>query len=151
MNGGMAAIVYGAFRMTTISSRTPEGRPHHCPICDAPVFIEPSTPPGDAPCPNCGQLLWFPDQSELETVLGTLESGGRELDYILGRTGSARGKSLALDLVQVTFIGSTLLGKLIVLDARLKSGGGRLELCNLGSDIREVFRICRLDRLFVIR
>ena len=42
-----------------ISSRTPEGSPNHCPICDADVRIEPSMPFGDAPCPNCGTLLWF--------------------------------------------------------------------------------------------
>lgn len=42
-----------------ISSRTPEGRPDHCPVCDAFVLVEPSLPLGDAPCPNCGALLWF--------------------------------------------------------------------------------------------
>ena len=43
----------------TVSSRTPEGQPNHCPICDAEIYIEPSQPFGDAPCPACGQLLWF--------------------------------------------------------------------------------------------
>jgi len=42
-----------------ISSRTPEGKRNHCPICNADVCIEPSRPPGDAPCPRCGSLLWF--------------------------------------------------------------------------------------------
>jgi acyl carrier protein len=43
----------------TISSRTPEGSPNDCPVCGAVVRIEPSRPPGDAPCPQCGTLLWF--------------------------------------------------------------------------------------------
>ncbi len=43
----------------SISSRTPEGVPNHCPVCDALICIDPSQPPGDAPCPNCGVLLWF--------------------------------------------------------------------------------------------
>ena len=43
----------------TVSSRTPEGLPNRCPICDNEVFIEPSLPAGDAPCPNCGHLLWW--------------------------------------------------------------------------------------------
>jgi acyl carrier protein len=47
----------------TISSRTPEGVPNHCPICGKSVCIEPSHPPGDAPCPNCGTLLWFVNTS----------------------------------------------------------------------------------------
>jgi hypothetical protein len=28
-------------------------------VCGKAVIIEPSTPPGDAPCPHCGHLLWF--------------------------------------------------------------------------------------------
>jgi hypothetical protein len=42
-----------------ISSRTPEGQPNHCPVCGADLRIEPSDPAGDAPCPQCGLLLWF--------------------------------------------------------------------------------------------
>ena len=42
------------------SSRTPEGQPNRCPVCKHEVCIEPSNPPGDATCPCCGQLLWFP-------------------------------------------------------------------------------------------
>jgi len=42
-----------------ISSRTPEGVPNRCPICGQSIRIEPSIPSGDAPCPNCGSLLWF--------------------------------------------------------------------------------------------
>lgn len=42
-----------------ISSRTPEGEPNHCPVCGKHVSIDPSPLFGDAPCPNCGHLLWF--------------------------------------------------------------------------------------------
>ena len=45
--------------MTQIASRTPEGESNWCPVCQARVCIEPSRPAGDAPCPNCGVLLWF--------------------------------------------------------------------------------------------
>lgn len=43
----------------TISSRTPEGVPHRCPVCGALAAVEPSYPGGDACCPACGQLLWW--------------------------------------------------------------------------------------------
>jgi acyl carrier protein len=43
----------------TISSRTPEGLPHRCPVCDEVAAVEPSYPGGDATCPRCGQLLWW--------------------------------------------------------------------------------------------
>ena len=42
-----------------ISARTPGGVPNRCPLCGAPICVEPSEPPGDAPCPHCGALLWF--------------------------------------------------------------------------------------------
>jgi tetratricopeptide (TPR) repeat protein len=41
------------------SSRTPEGEPNRCPVCGKSLEIDPSRPPGDAPCPHCGTLLWF--------------------------------------------------------------------------------------------
>jgi PTS system fructose-specific IIA component/PTS system nitrogen regulatory IIA component len=41
------------------SLRTPEGRPTRCPICGHEVRLDPTNPPGDAPCPRCGHLLWF--------------------------------------------------------------------------------------------
>jgi hypothetical protein len=68
-----------------ISSRTPEGFPHHCPICDADICIEPSRPPGDAPCPNCGHLLWFEGPVARkrinEALLSFLRDGeGRPID-----------------------------------------------------------------------
>ena len=44
---------------TDISSRTPEGFPNRCPVCANDVYIAPSEPTGDAPCPHCGALLWF--------------------------------------------------------------------------------------------
>jgi acyl carrier protein len=48
----------------SIASRTPEGDPNTCPICHGVIWIEPSQPSGDAPCPSCGALLWFVDTSE---------------------------------------------------------------------------------------
>lgn len=47
-----------------IASRTPEGWPNRCPVCGAEIRIEPSQPTGDAPCPQCGVLLWFRDSPE---------------------------------------------------------------------------------------
>jgi len=51
------------------SSRTPEGQPNRCPVCNSVVRMEPSTPPGDAPCPQCGQLLWFPGTTDFDFAL----------------------------------------------------------------------------------
>ena len=37
----------------------PKATINTCPVCGGHVRIEPSRPPGDAPCPHCGTLLWF--------------------------------------------------------------------------------------------
>ncbi len=50
----------------TISSRTPEGLPHRCPLCGKDSAVDPSLPGGDSTCPRCGHLLWwFRDRLEL--------------------------------------------------------------------------------------
>lgn len=41
-----------------ISSRTPEGWPGRCPVCEQDVTVEPADALSDAPCPACGTLLW---------------------------------------------------------------------------------------------
>ncbi len=46
----------------TVSSRTPEGFPSHCPLCGAATSLEFSDRASDAPCPSCGHLLWFSSQ-----------------------------------------------------------------------------------------
>jgi acyl carrier protein len=43
----------------TTSSRTPEGMPQLCPVCDAGIRIELSGLTGEVSCPRCGRRLWF--------------------------------------------------------------------------------------------
>jgi hypothetical protein len=59
-----------------ISSRTPEGSPNRCLVCGHEVWIEPSENAAqrpDAPCPNCGGLLWFEEGSVREVGLPPAE------------------------------------------------------------------------------
>lgn len=60
----------------TISSRTPEGLPSHCPLCGADVAVEYAEPAGDACCPRCGALLWAAEQ-----IKGALLKHHAELAY----------------------------------------------------------------------
>jgi hypothetical protein len=46
-----------------ISTRTPEGMPNRCPVCQNEIKIEPSRPTLDGPCPHCGHLLWFAEMA----------------------------------------------------------------------------------------
>jgi hypothetical protein len=74
-----------------ISTRTPEGEHNHCPVCGNLLTLEPSRPPGDAPCPFCGILLWFPSQlnerslSRIQPRRSTVGRLGRRLGAGLRR------------------------------------------------------------------
>jgi acyl carrier protein len=57
-----------------VSSRTPEGTPHECPLCGAISNLEPAFPGGDAVCPACGQLVWWFRDRYGERLAGVLES-----------------------------------------------------------------------------
>jgi acyl carrier protein len=88
--------------MAIIASRTPEGQPNLCPVCGAQVCIEPSltlsdVSCADAPCPNCGTLLWFiRDDGESriysESAMHSLAS---RIMAALGRLVGARAEDVA--------------------------------------------------------
>ncbi|MEX0818270.1 MAG: STAS domain-containing protein [Pirellulaceae bacterium] len=59
-------------------------------------------------------------------------------------------KRLLLNFTGVEFLSSAALNKLIILDKKVKSIGGKLVLCDLRQEIKEVFAITRLDQLFTI-
>jgi anti-anti-sigma factor len=133
-----------------ISSRTPEGRPNHCPVCGSDLKIEPSDPAGDAPCPRCGHLLWFAweDLGDVQVIRLT---GSRldpeSLDRLIDSRAMRSGQRLVIDLSSVQYLASPILGKLINLKKQL-GGRGRLILQHVHPDLVEVFRITRLDRVF---
>jgi anti-anti-sigma factor len=133
-----------------ISSRTPEGRPNHCPVCGADLQIEPSDPAGDAPCPRCGHLLWFAweDLGDVRVIRPT----GRLLDAeswdsLIDSVTMPKGMRLAIDFSEVRYMSSAVLGKLINLKKKLNGARGRISLRHLHPDLVEVFRITRLDKV----
>lgn len=60
------------------------------------------------------------------------------------------GKSV-LDLSELAYAGSSVLGLLVNLRQRVKQAGGRLVLCGLSSSLLMIFRTCSLERLFIIK
>lgn len=77
-----------------------------------------------------------------------IEKLGEELYRLL--EGGKRRK-LVLDFSGVELFSSAGFGKLISLNARLKANNGTLRLCNIPPHIHDVFRICKLDRIFDVR
>ena len=57
---------------------------------------------------------------------------------------------LVVDFSEVSLISSTFLSKLILLQRRIDSTGGKMRLCEMTGMIQQVFRTSNLDRLFKI-
>ena len=80
--------------------------------------------------------------------LSMVEKLGEEL---YGLVEKEDRKNLVLDFSVVTFLSSTVLGKLIKLNAKVRSRNGTMRLCNLQPQILEVFLVCKLECLFEIQ
>ena len=60
------------------------------------------------------------------------------------------GKKLILNFVNVKFMTSAFLGLLVRIHKKLCEHGGRLRLSNLDSNLRKVFEITQLTKVFEI-
>ena len=56
-----------------------------------------------------------------------------------------------IDLEEVAFLTSTGIGAIIAVQKKVRASGGTLKLCGLHPDIRSLFAITQVDRLFDIR
>jgi anti-sigma B factor antagonist len=59
-------------------------------------------------------------------------------------------KKMILDLENIEYISSADLGSLIILRKKIMNVGGYLSFCNVASQIREVFEITMLEKVFSI-
>jgi hypothetical protein len=72
----------------SISSRTPEGSPGRCPVCNQLFRLEPSLLTGDVVCPRCGALVWLGGYPPPRSNTFTRWVGLMLLTAILGSLGS---------------------------------------------------------------
>ena len=79
---------------------------------------------------------------------GSIEQLGEELNALV--LVDKRAKIL-LNFDNVEFMSSAALNKLISLNNKVKAANGRLKLCSLRAEIKEVFTITKLDRVFDLR
>jgi anti-sigma B factor antagonist len=138
-------------------------------MCGKEVIVDPSIPPGDAPCPHCGQLLWFPVDTPSGLPRQHLDVRRRGDVVVVNFTCSQipdssiiaelreelrslvdESKKILLDFANVDYLSSEFLGTLITFDKHAKAESCRVRFCNLRADIFEVFQITKLDRLFTI-
>ena len=89
-------------------------------------------------------VIQFKDRKILDE--SNIQEMGLEL---FGLVEEDRGKIL-LNFMNVEFLSSAALGKLITLDKKVKAASGQLKLSNIRPEIFEVFAITRLNKLFEI-
>jgi anti-sigma B factor antagonist len=84
------------------------------------------------------------------TITGELAiSGlGEELYAVVGRPDC---RKLVLDFSNVDFLSSAMLGKLVIINRKMKEKGGALRLCSVCPNIRLIFKYTVLDTIFDIR
>ena len=59
-------------------------------------------------------------------------------------------RKILLNFGNVEFLSSAALGKLITMNRKVQAVRGKLILCNISKEIREVFEITKLDKFFKI-
>jgi anti-sigma B factor antagonist len=81
-----------------------------------------------------GRLMLGPESADLEALVGTLVGQGI--------------RKIIIDMTQVTHIDSTGIGRCIASLNKCMSSGARLHMAGAGGQVREAFRVTRLDRMF---
>lgn len=91
-------------------------------------------------------VIVFEDISILDTV--QVDEIGEQLYDLVDHQGC---RKLVLDFANVKFLSSSALGVLITTQKKAEAGRGQMILCGLRDDLRKVFQITRLERLFTFR
>jgi anti-anti-sigma factor len=76
-----------------------------------------------------------------------LEQVGHDLLELLNKTSEDR---VILDFRNVKFMSSSMLGKLVQVHRKAGEFKVKLKLCSIDPEIRQVFKITKLDKLFDI-
>ncbi|HJN66296.1 MAG: STAS domain-containing protein [Pirellulales bacterium] len=89
-------------------------------------------------------VVQFKDRKILDE--SNIQEMGRELFGLVDQNRI----QILLNFMNVEFLSSAALGKLITLDKKIKTAKGQLKLSNIRPEIYEVFAITRLNKLFDI-
>ena len=85
------------------------------------------------------------------TLDGTIdEKGADEIKASFKTINLASTKEVTIDCHQVNHIGSSGIGKILLLYKHLATTGGKLSVTNLQTDMFELFKELKLDTLFTI-
>lgn len=88
-------------------------------------------------------IVTFQDAALLETI--RIQNTGTALFDLVDRQNRLR---IVLDFHNVRSLSSSMLGVLLTLKNKLEDAGGRMVLCGLARDLRRLFEMTALDRVF---
>lgn len=74
--------------------------------------------------------------------------GAEKLKQVLNQLLSEKVKEVSIDFEEVTFIGSSGIGKLLLFYKNFTSIGCKVKIVNLNSELRALFKTIKLDKLF---
>lgn len=136
-----------------MSSETPNGCDHRCPVCASELRSgELAAPAEAAPRARCGHLVWFTwerrgDGEEVIKLSGKLIHSER-WNGLIGSLKLHPGGRLVLDFADVDYIGSGTFSKLIELKRKVRAVTGNLVLRHVQADVFKDFQVTRLDHVF---
>jgi len=85
----------------------------------------------------------------LPATLDAIEIDGI-IDSVLQKVTAAGHARWLVDLSNVQYLGSSMLGLFVNIRERIRQAGGTLVLCGMSAELMRIFRTCCLERLFVI-
>lgn len=74
--------------------------------------------------------------------------GAESLKKSLTQILDGDSKEVVIDFKEVSFIGSSGIGKLLIFYKNFTSKGGKINIENLNKEIKALFRAIKLDKLF---
>lgn len=90
-------------------------------------------------------VVSFTDAKLLEET--KIQQVGGELLEMVTR---AQNNRLVLNFSGVTFMSSAMIGKLVLLNKKCKTDGVDLKFCEISSNVMDVFKITKLNKVFDI-
>ncbi|MBP8130374.1 MAG: STAS domain-containing protein [Candidatus Hydrogenedentes bacterium] len=84
--------------------------------------------------------------SSVLSALNVAEFGNQMLRHVKGK----RGINLLLSLENVDYLSSAVLTELLRINKAVQELEGRFRICAVAPNIREIFQITNLDKLFVL-
>lgn len=90
-------------------------------------------------------VVEFEDAKMLDEAV--INEVGNELTELVSQ---CEGKQMLLDFSTITFMSSSMIGKIVFLSKECKSKGVDLRLCSINSNVMEVFSLMNLDKVLSI-